>query len=312
MVDPHKSNKIAVPHRCYNFSAQLDEGQRATMYDLSNKVAIVTGAGGRRGIGRAIALRLAQEGADVVVTDIQRGPEAIRLEDRQAGWRGLPSVVGEVEALGRRSLGLYSDVSDSAQVADMVSQTLERFGRIDILVNNAGSQPGRDRVLVVELEEDAFDEVQRVNVKGTFLCSKAVARHMIGRGGGGKIIIISSGAGKRGIARYAAYCASKFALIGFTQSLAQELAPYRINVNAICPGLVDTERVDFIAAALAPQGESAEEYRAQMIRERNSRIPLGRVAVGDDIAKMAAFLSSRESDYLTGLSISVSGGAEMG
>ena len=134
---------------------------------------------------------------------------------------------------------------------------------------------------------------------------------MIARGGGGKIVVISSGAGKRGIARYAAYCASKFALIGFTQALAQELAPYRINVNAICPGLVDTERVDFIAAALAPLGESAEEYRAQMIRERANRVPLGRVAVADDIANLAAFLASSESDYLTGLSISVSGGAEM-
>lgn len=281
------------------------------MYDLNNKVAVVTGAGGRRGIGRAIALRLAQEGADVVVTDIQRGPGAIRPADRQAGWQGLPSVVSEIEALGRQALGLYSDVSDSAQVADMVSRTLERFGHIDILVNNAGSQPGRDRVPVVELEEDAFDEVQRVNVKGTYLCSKAVARHMIARGGGGKIIVISSGAGKRGRARYAAYCASKFALIGFTQSLAEELAPYRINVNAICPGLVDTERVDFIAAALASAGESAGEYRAQMIRERAGAIPLGRVATGDDIARMAAFLASSEADYLTGLSISVSGGSEM-
>ena len=281
------------------------------MYDLAGKVAIVTGAGGRHGIGRAIALRLAQEGADVVVTDIQRGPGAIRPADRRTGWQGLPSVVSEIKALGRQALGLHSDVSDSAQVADMVSQTLERFGHIDILVNNAGSQPGRDRVPVVELEEDAFDEVQRVNVKGTYLCSKAVARHMIARGAGGKIIVISSGAGKRGRARYAAYCASKFALIGFTQSLAEELAPYRINVNAICPGLVDTERVDFIAAALAPAGESAGEYRAQMIRERAGAIPLGRVATGDDIARMAAFLASSEADYLTGLSISVSGGSEM-
>ncbi len=151
----------------------------------------------------------------------------------------------------------------------------------------------------------------RVNVRGTYLCSRAVARHMIDRGGGGKIIVISSGAGKRGIARYAVYCASKFALIGFTQSLAHELAPYQVNVNAICPGLVDSERVDFIAAALVPEGQSAEEHRALMVRERNTRVPLGRIAVGDDIAKMAAFLSSSESDYVTGLAISVSGGSEM-
>ncbi len=281
------------------------------MYDLNGKVAVVTGAGGRHGIGRAIAVRLAQEGADVVVTDIERSRDRMRAEDRLAGWQGLPSVVEEIEALGRQSLGLMSDVSDSSQVADMVSRTLEQFGHIDILVNNAGSQPGRDRVPVVELEEDAFDEVMRVNVRGTYLCSKAVARHQIQRGQGGKIIIISSGAGKRGRARFAAYCASKFALVGFTQSLAQELGAHKINVNAICPGLVDTERTDFIAAALAPEGESAEEYRAMMVRERSSTVPLGRIAVGDDIARTAAFLASGESDYLTGLSISVSGGTEM-
>ena len=281
------------------------------MYDLNGKVAIVTGAGGRHGIGRAIALRLAQEGADVVVTDIQRSTDAMRPEDRQAGWRGLDSVVGEIEALGRQALGLFSDVSDIGQVSDMVAQTLDRFGHIDILVNNAGSQPGRDRVLLVDLEEDAFDEVMRVNVKGTYLCSRAVATHMIARGGGGKIIIISSGAGKRGRARFAAYCSSKFALIGFTQSIAQELAEHKINVNAICPGLVDTERADFIAAALAPEGQSAEEHRVLMLRERSESVPLGRVAQGDDIARTAAFLASGESDYLTGLSISVAGGSEM-
>ena len=281
------------------------------MYDLTGKVAVVTGAAGRRGIGRAIALRLAQEGANVVVTDIRSSLEAIRPEDRQAGWQGLPSVVGEIESMGRQSLGLISDVSDSAQVADMVGQTLDRFSRIDILVNNAGSRPGRDRVPVVDLEEDAFDEVMRVNVRGAYLCSKAVARHMVQRGGGGKIIIISSGAGKQGRASFAAYSASKFALIGFTQALAQELGPHGINVNAICPGLVDTERTDFIAAALAPQGESTEEYRAMMIRERGGTAPLGRVAMADDVARMAAFLASSESDYQTGLSISVSGGFEM-
>lgn len=281
------------------------------MYDLDGKVAIVTGAGGRNGIGRAIALRLAREGAQVVVTDIQQSLEAIRPQDRQAGWQGLPSVAREIEALGRQSLDLYSDVSDSAQVDAMVGQVLARFGHIDILVNNAGSRPGRDRVPVIELEEDAFDEVMRVNVRGTYLCSRAVARHLVDRDAGGKIISISSGAGKRGIARYAAYCASKFAIIGFTQALAQELAPQRINVNAICPGLVDTERVDFIAAALVPQGQSSQEHRDLMIQERNQRVPLGRVATGDDIARMAAFLASSEADYLTGLSISVSGGAEM-
>ena len=281
------------------------------MYDLNGKVAIVTGAGGKNGIGRAIATRLAAEGADVVVTDISQSVEAIREVDMRDGWEGLPSVVKEIEAMGRQSLGLFSDVSDSAQVDGMLESVLDHFGKVDILVNNAGSRPGKDRVPVIELEEEAFDEVMRVNVRGTYLCSRALARHMVERGSGGKIISISSGAGKKGIARYAAYCASKFAIVGFPQALAQELASDKINVNAICPGLVDTERVDFIASALAPEGESSEEHRAMMIRERNMRVPMGRVAVGEDIANMAAFLASNQSDYVTGLSISVSGGSEM-
>lgn len=281
------------------------------MYDLSGKVAIVTGAGGRNGIGRSIATRLASEGADVVVTDIIQSLESIRPEDAIEGWEGLPSVVKEIEAMGRKSLGVYSDVSNAEDVAQLVSKVVSEFGQIDILVNNAGSRPGKDRVLVVDLEEEALDLVMRVNVKGTFLCSQAVVRQMIAQKNGGKVVVISSGAGKKGIAKYAAYCASKFALIGFTQALAKEVGEYGIKVNAICPGLVDTERVDFIASALANAGESGAEYRAEMLQERSMVVPLGRVAQGEDIANMAAFLCSSESDYMTGLSISVSGGSEM-
>ena len=276
------------------------------MYNLQGKVALVTGAGGQHGIGRAIALRLAREGADVAVNDVTSNPHA-----GSDSWRGVDSVVEEIRDLGRRSISIIADVSDAAQVEAMVRETSECLGPIHILVNNAGSAAGPDRVPVVELEEDAWDTVQRVNVKGTFLCSRAVARQMLHDGRKGKIIIISSGAGKQGIARYAAYCASKFALIGFTQSLALELAPHGINVNAICPGLVETERITGIAAALAPEGESAEEYRARMFAERAKVIPLGRVANGQDVADTAAFLASSQSDYLTGLSIPVAGGAMM-
>jgi NAD(P)-dependent dehydrogenase (short-subunit alcohol dehydrogenase family) len=277
------------------------------MYDLSGKVALVTGAGGEHGIGRAIAVRLAREGADVAVNDVVARPYAATA----MGWGGVPAVVEEIEALGRRALGVLADVSDARQVERMVEQALERFGRIDVLVNNAGSRPGRDRVPVVELDEEAWDEVQRVNVRGTFLCCRAVAREMIRRGQGGKIVNLASTAGKRGIARYAAYCASKFAVIGFTQALALELAPHRIQVNALCPGPVETERTGFIAAALAPEGTDAEAYRQQMLREDARAIPLGRVAQAEDVARMAAFLASSESDYLTGLAIPIAGGALM-
>ena len=276
------------------------------MYNLNGKVALITGAGGQHGIGRAIAVRLAREGADVAVNDVTSIPHA-----GPDDWRGVDSVVDEIQSLGRRAVSIISDVSDAQQVDAMIDETSRRLGPIDILVNNAGSAAGPDRVPVVELEESAWDMVQRVNVKGTFLCSRAVARLMIADGRNGKIIVISSGAGKQGIARYAAYCASKFALIGFTQSLALELATYGINVNAICPGLVETERISGIAAALATEGETAEQRRASMFADRAKVIPLGRVAQGSDVADTAAFLASSQSDYLTGLSIPVAGGAMM-
>ena len=276
------------------------------MYDLKGKIALVTGAGGQHGIGRAIAVRLAREGADVAVNDVKANPHG-----DADGWRGVDSVVAEIQGLGRRAISVIADVSDAAQVQAMVDETNARLGPVDILVNNAGSAAGPDRVPVVELEESAWDMVQRVNVKGAFLCSRAVARQMLHSGRGGKIIVISSGAGKQGIARYAAYCASKFALIGFTQSLALELAPHGITVNAICPGLVDTERIHGIAAALADEGETGAERHARMLAERADVIPLGRVATGADVADVAAFLASDQADYLTGLSIPVAGGAMM-
>ena len=279
------------------------------MYDLSGKVALVTGAGGEYGIGRAIATRLASEGAEVIVNDLVAQPYADSLT--RSGWGGLPDVVREIEALGRQALAIEADVSDKPQVQQMVAQALDQFGGIDILVNNAGSRPGRDRVPIVDLDEDAWDQLQRVNVKGTFLCCQAVVRTMIDRGHGGKIINMSSTAGKKGIPKYAAYCASKFAVIGLTQALALEVAPHRITVNAICPGLVDTERVDYMAEALAPEGISGADYRPQLVQEWETTVPLGRVAQGTDIARMAAHLASSESDYLTGLAINVAGGMVM-
>ena len=281
------------------------------MYNLNGKVALVTGAGGEHGIGRAIATRLAKEGADVIVNDVVNNPYAYDSSD----WEGARSVVREIRALGRQTVTILADVSDADQVDALVNEGVERFGHIDIFVNNAGSRPGPDRVLVVDLEEDAWDTVHGVNLKGTFLCCRAVARHMISRGGG-KIITVSSMLGKQGSARCAAYAASKFGVIGFTQALAQELAPHHINVNAICPGIVDTERVSYIAAALSSEDITGEEWRVsgrhtEAMRRRNSDVPLGRVGVGEDVANTAAFLASSESDYLTGLAINVAGGLVM-
>ncbi len=277
------------------------------MYNLNGKVALVTGAGGKNGIGRAIATRLAKEGADVAVNDIAEHPYAADQTD----WQGLPDVVREIEALGRRAISVVADVSDAEQVAEMVDKTVAHFGKIDVLVNNAGTKADKDRVPVIDLAEADWDRVQRVNVKGVFLCSQAVARHLVKQGTGGKIINISSVTGKQGSARYAAYSASKFAVIGFTQSLAHELAPYGINVNAICPSLVDTERVGHLAAALMPEDLSPEEQRAEFARRNAASVPLGRLAEGTDVAKMAAFLASDEAAYLTGLAVTVAGGSMM-
>lgn len=273
------------------------------MYDLAGKVALVTGAGGEHGIGRAIAVRLAEEGASIVVNDL--------TNERRGSWGGMSAVVDQIKGLGREAIGVTGSVTDPAQVDEMVQQSLDRFGRIDILVNNAGALAGTDRVPVVDLEESDFDRVIAVNLKGTFLMSRAVARHMLSREPGGKIINISSVAGRHGVARFSAYCASKFGVIGFTQSLALELGPHRVNVNAICPSLVETERVLGIAAALKPDGMTAEEFRDVMVERSNASVPLGRIAQGDDVARTAAWLASAQSDYLTGESIIVSGGSSL-
>lgn len=278
------------------------------MYDLRGKIALVTGAGGEFGIGRAIAMRFAEDGADLAVSDITESP----YTDSGSGWGGLPQLVDDIRALGRRSIGIAADVSKVHQVENLVRTVIEEFGRIDILVNNAGAPAGPDRVPVIELDEAIWDQVQLVNVKGTFLCCRAAARHMMERSGGGKIINMSSRLGKHGEARHAAYCASKFAIIGFTQSLAMELAAHHINVNALCPGMVDTERIDAIATAIVPGSSTTLQKRKQMVERISSDVPLGRIAQGSDVARTAAFLASSESDYLTGLSISVTGGLEMG
>ncbi len=269
------------------------------MSQLAGKVALVTGAAGAAGLGRAIALRLAQEGADLVVND---------LREEGGQRRGLGAVVSEIEGLGRAALGVYADIADAEQVDSMIAQVRQRYGRLDILVNNAGAPAGRDRVPVVELEEDAFDLVQRVNVKGTFLACRAAARFMIECGSGGRIINISSTAGRAGVPRYAAYCASKFAVRGFSQALALELAPYGITVNAICPGLIATERIDDMARALAPPGVAVAEHRDAMIQATTRATPLARLTETADIANAAAFLASDESAFITGQSLTVDGG----
>ncbi len=274
---------------------------------LDAKVAMVTGAGGEHGFGRAIARRLAAEGADLALTDI--APTGTRVVETKpaTGWGGLDAVAGEVRGLGRRAVTVLMDVRSAEQIAAAVNKALQTFGRIDILVNNAAAPPGADRVPVVDLPEDAWDLVLDTNLRGAYLCAKAVAAVMLRQKIGGRIINMSSNCGKVGYAKMAAYCASKFGLIGFTQALAMELAPAGITVNAICPGSADTDRLDYLGRR--PNGTYDPALREEEIRHRGESIPLGRVATPEDVAEITAFLASDGAAYITAQAINVAGGA---
>jgi NAD(P)-dependent dehydrogenase (short-subunit alcohol dehydrogenase family) len=276
---------------------------------LEGRVAVVTGSGGEHGFGRAIARRLAAEGADLLLTDVAATGVRVVAAKPGTGWRGLEAVADEVRGAGRRALTARVDVRSAEQIEAAVDLADRTFGRIDVLVNNAAAPPGADRVPVVELSEGAWREILEINLTGTYLCSKAVARRMVARGTSGRIVNMSSNCGKVGYPRLAAYCASKFGVIGFTQALAMELAPHRITVNAICPGSADTDRLDFLGRR--PDGRYDEALRAAAIAERAAQIPLGRVATAEDVAELAAFLASDAAAYVTGQAINVAGGAIM-
>jgi len=274
--------------------------------DLQDKVALVTGAGGRRGIGRATALRLARGGADVALIDISWAAGE-RAPDERVDWNGAASVAEEVRALGRRALALDADVSNEAQVEAAVEQVLSHFGSIDILVANAAARPGGDRVPLIGLPKAEFDRVIRVNLAGTFLCCRAVGAHMA-RVRKGVVVIVSSQSGRVGKPRMAAYAASKFGQIGMMQSLAHEMAAYGVRVNAVAPGAVDTARLDWSAQAGADPGGDA---RARFLAEQARGVPLGRIAAAEDVSGVIAFLCSDDARHITGQVIGIDGGSRM-
>ena len=279
------------------------------MATRAGKVAMVTGCGGEHGFGRAIARRLAEDGADLVLTDIvTTGTKAVPTKP-DSGWGGLEAVADEVKQRGRRALTAIVDVRAADQIRTAVTRALDVFGHIDILVNNAGAPAGADRVPVVQLSEEAWDLVIDTNVKGAYLCSRAVVATMLERRVRGRVINMSSEFGKIGGANRAAYSASKFAIIGFTQSLALELAPAGITVNALCPGSADTERLDYLGQR--PDGTFDPSLRAEGIKRRAAGIPLGRVATAQDVAELVAFLASDGAAYVTGQAINLSGGSTM-
>lgn len=273
---------------------------------LDGKVAIVTGASRMRGIGRAIALRLAEEGADVVVTGRERSQESFSEDERKAGWKGAESVTGEVANMGRRSLALGVDVTQKAQVGDMVRRTLDEFGQLDVMVNNAGMASVTGGTPLIELDDDLWYREIDVNLTGVYLCCKAGAKAMVEAGRGGRIINISSVAGKEPSPYFGAYCATKFGVIGFSQMLALELAQHGINVNVVCPGFTDTDMADGTLTRTAQRlGIPLEQYRKDFFKET---IPLARPARPPEIANLVAYLASSQADYITGQAMNVDGG----
>jgi 3-oxoacyl-[acyl-carrier protein] reductase/meso-butanediol dehydrogenase/(S,S)-butanediol dehydrogenase/diacetyl reductase len=280
------------------------------MAQLNDKIALVTGAGGMKGIGRACALKLASLGADLAISDFKRAPQDLPPQEIKAQWRSIDSVAEEVEALGRRCFRVWCDLTDTAQIQNMVNEVSGHYGRIDILVNNARAIIGRDRKPVMELTEEVWHRFLAINTTAPFLVTKFVAPVMIKSGRGGRIINMGSDASKRARANTAAYTTSKFAVIGLTQASAMDLAPYRITVNAVCPGSVNTDRMNYWEDAQAKAaGVSLEAFRAKIVADAGKLVPLGRIAEPEDVANLVAFLASDEAEFITGQAYNVNGGS---
>lgn len=248
------------------------------MGKLEGKTAVVTGAS--RGIGRSIALQLAEEGANVVVN------YSGSIEKAQ-------QVAEEIQQLGRKAIAVQANISDNDSVQDLMNKAIEEFGSIDILVNNAGIT--RDNLLM-RMKEDEWDDVINTNLKGVFLCTKAVTRQMM-KQRAGRIINISSIVGIMGNAGQANYVAAKAGVIGLTKTTARELASRNILVNAVAPGFITTEMTDALP----------EDIKSAML----AQIPLAKLGEPENIAKVVAFLASEDANYMTGQVLHVDGGMVM-
>ncbi len=262
---------------------------------IKDKISIVTGAG--KGIGRAIALRLAAEGAKIIVTDLRR-------EDAQ-------NVASEIIAQGGEGIVFQSDATKELDVDSLVRKSIETYKKIDILVNNVGGGSGGP-ALIIKTAAENWDRTMEITLKSTFLCSKAVAREMVKRKEG-RIINISSISGKLGESLIGPYCAAKFGVLGLTQVLAKELGRYNITVNAVCPGYVYTPGWEVLARQMKETYSSLADKTPEEIFEQRVKplTPLGRAQTAEDVASLVTYLASEEAKNITGQAINVDGGAVM-
>lgn len=276
------------------------------MRGLAGKTVVITGAGRHRGLGEGIARRFVEEGSNVVIGDLDR-PSGKHFPEH-----GVPAptereeVAAELTRIGPgRCVSFPADVRSATEVKALMEAAVAEFGGIDVLVNNAGV--GYLMSPVVETDEEDWDIVLDVNLKGTFLATKYAAQRMIEQGRGGRIINISSQGGKSGFPHASAYVSSKHGVIGFTRSVAIELGPHGITVNAVCPNHVTTGlgawQNQYFSALM---GQTEEEYLAAM----RGRIPLGRTGRPEDIAAACCFLASDDGAYISGDALNVSGGEE--
>ncbi len=274
------------------------------MYQLNGKTAIVTGSGRKGGIGEAIIMLLAQEGCNVVITDIGSAKGDNFSEEHIGTTDEMTEIVDAAKAHGVKAVAIACDVRSEDQVNHLVKETIKAMGDLDIMINNAGV--GYIMEPFTEFKSESWDAVLDVNLKGAFLCSKHAAIHMK-ENGGGAIINIASQAAKSGFPFAAAYTASKHGMVGLTRSNAVELGAFGIRVNAVCPNHITTGlghwQNKFFSEKL---GQDYDTY-LQAIKDKN---PLGRTGMVEDIAKAVAFLASDQASYITGEAMNVSGGEE--